>query len=615
MYQTKTLTGLLVLFSSDSNVVHIGNITLSKILDNRYLYVGSVNRFFLRDMESDFELKADIPWQPDDSDRDFCKRMHVDTKCHNFIKVIEKNDENDRLLVCGTNAYVPRCRYYDDYTIQNTEEFKETTGLYKSPFSPGSLNTAIFAYGSLYAGTASDAMKSVIARSIENDDSLNTDLKTLDHDSRWLNDPDFISSFDIGEEVLFFLREIAMEYSNYGKVVYSRVAKVCKKDKGGSNHVLENIWTTFLKARIICAFPGKFPFDFNNIQDTFKISYEENGKTTTIFYAVFTTPENAIPGSAICAYNLTDVNAVFNSGCLEKESAKHAWFPAEEDMIPDPRPGTCVDDSTSHSYNDLLFFKSHTLMSDTNEIGIVQNVTNVMECPVEPDSCQCVEPTTGRQTTQVTTPTKARAYDTSLKSPLYTDHNIPAQSEYPIEITSQDPVTTETSHVIGPPIEPPEHKTIFGVKNDYSVECIAITGWVVVAAVIVIFIIGYFYVTKNRKIERQTEGGMKSSVPATTTSMVQTTPVIPKTTNSQNTQEETPLRREKPPESEKPKNYAASINDRRAVNDQRASSLSQNRRSQPHDSFKDVSGELENIHSNSSHIQYGPTSGGEVAHV
>nr|XP_006814001.1 PREDICTED: semaphorin-6A-like [Saccoglossus kowalevskii] len=542
-----------------SNVVHIGNITLSKILDNRYLYVGSVNRFFLRDMESDFELKADIPWQPDDSDRDFCKRMHVDTKCHNFIKVIEKNDENDRLLVCGTNAYVPRCRYYDDYTIQNTEEFKETTGLYKSPFSPGSLNTAIFAYGSLYAGTASDAMKSVIARSIENDDSLNTDLKTLDHDSRWLNDPDFISSFDIGEEVLFFLREIAMEYSNYGKVVYSRVAKVCKKDKGGSNHVLENIWTTFLKARIICAFPGKFPFDFNNIQDTFKISYEENGKTTTIFYAVFTTPENAIPGSAICAYNLTDVNAVFNSGCLEKESAKHAWFPAEEDMIPDPRPGTCVDDSTSHSYNDLLFFKSHTLMSDTltfvsisiviffrNEIGIVQNVTNVMECPVE---------------------------------------------------------------------QPPEHKTIFGVKNDYSVECIAITGWVVVAAVIVIFIIGYFYVTKNRKIERQTEGGMKSSVPATTTSMVQTTPVIPKTTNSQNTQEETPLRREKPPESEKPKNYAASINDRRAVNDQRASSLSQNRRSQPHDSFKDVSGELENIHSNSSHIQYGPTSGGEVAHV
>ncbi|XP_077863680.1 uncharacterized protein LOC144348053 isoform X2 [Saccoglossus kowalevskii] len=75
-----------------------------------------------------------------------------------------------------------------------------------------------------------------------------------------------------------------------------------------------------------------------------------------------------------------------------------------------------------------------------------------MECPVEPESCQCMEPTTGRQTVQVTTPTRVRLYDTSLKSPLYTDHNIPPQSEYPIEITSQDPVTTETSNIIGPPI-------------------------------------------------------------------------------------------------------------------------------------------------------------------
>ncbi|XP_006811641.1 uncharacterized protein LOC102809661 [Saccoglossus kowalevskii] len=223
---------------------------------------------------------------------------------------------------------------------------------------------------------------------------------------------------------------------------------------------------------------------------------------------------------------------------------------------------------------------------------------------------------------------------------------MPAQSEYPIEITSQDPVTTETSNIIGPPIE---HRTVIGVENDYSVvEGIAIAGLVVavavaVAAVLGIFIIGYFCVARVGKSEhgiccrrgrihvstRQTEEGMKS--PATTSPVVPIVPVTPGVTpvvtpttidseNTKNIQQETPLRREKPPVPQKPKNYAASINDRWAVNDQRASSLSQNRRSQPHESFKDVSGELKYmfIHSNGSHTQQqgiGPTRGGKVAHV
>ena len=60
-------------------------------------------------------------------------------------------------------------------------------------------------------------------------------------------------------------------------------------------------WTTFLKARLNCSLPGDYPFYFNNIQST-SGWHREAGKR--VFYAVFTTPDNAIPGSAICRFVL-----------------------------------------------------------------------------------------------------------------------------------------------------------------------------------------------------------------------------------------------------------------------------------------------------------------------
>lgn len=74
-----------------------------------------------------------------------------------------------------------------------------------------------------------------------------------------------MGSFDIGEYVLFFFRETAVEYINCGKSVYSRVARVCKKDTGGKNILSQN-WATYLKARLNCSIPGEFPFYFNEIR-------------------------------------------------------------------------------------------------------------------------------------------------------------------------------------------------------------------------------------------------------------------------------------------------------------------------------------------------------------
>lgn len=49
------------------------------------------------------------------------------------------------------------------------------------------------------------------------------------------------------------------------QTVYSRVARVCKYDRGGP-HRYRNRWTSFLKSRLNCSVTGDFPFYFNEIR-------------------------------------------------------------------------------------------------------------------------------------------------------------------------------------------------------------------------------------------------------------------------------------------------------------------------------------------------------------
>lgn len=86
-------------------------------------------------------------------------------------------------------------------------------------------------------------------------------------------EPDFVGSYDVGQYVFFFFRETAVEYINCGKSVYSRVARICKRDTGGKNILSQN-WATYLKARLNCSIPGEFPFYFNEIRKYLKINVD-----------------------------------------------------------------------------------------------------------------------------------------------------------------------------------------------------------------------------------------------------------------------------------------------------------------------------------------------------
>ena len=189
-----------------------------------------------------------------------------------------------------------------------------------------------------------------------------------------------MGSFDIGEYVYFFFRETAVEYINCGKAVYSRIARVCKKDVGGKNLLAHN-WATYLKARLNCSISGEFPFYFNEIQSVYQLP---NDKTR--FYATFTTSTNGLIGSAVCSFHINEAQAAFNGKwwCLlvcrinmnnfkiflfqflgkfkEQSSSNSAWLPVLNSRVPDPRPGTCVNDTSNLPDIVLNFIRSHPLM-------------------------------------------------------------------------------------------------------------------------------------------------------------------------------------------------------------------------------------------------------------
>ncbi|KAM4039748.1 semaphorin-6D isoform 3-T3 [Anomaloglossus baeobatrachus] len=304
-----------------------------------------------------------LTWRSGQPDRKNCamKGKHKD-ECHNYIKVfVPRNDE--MIFVCGTNAFNPMCRYYRLSTLEYDGE--EISGLARCPFDARQTNVALFADGKLYSATMADfqASDAVIYRSMGDGFAL----RTIKYDSKWLKEPHFLHAIEYGNYIYFFFREIAVEHNNLGKAVHSRVARICKNDLGGSQRVLEKHWTSFVKARLNCSVPGDSFFYFDVLQSITDI-IEINGVPTVV--GVFTTQLNSIPGSAVCAFTMDDIEKVFRGRFKEQKTPDSVWTAVPEDKVPKPRPGCCARHGSGEGYKSstefpdetLAFIKSHPLM-------------------------------------------------------------------------------------------------------------------------------------------------------------------------------------------------------------------------------------------------------------
>ncbi|XP_026233757.1 sema domain, transmembrane domain (TM), and cytoplasmic domain, (semaphorin) 6D, like isoform X3 [Anabas testudineus] len=338
---------------------------MTKIQDT--LFIAGRDQVYLVSLRESYRNEIipyrKLTWRSGQADREMCavKGKHRD-ECHNFIKVLVPRSD-DLVFICGTNGFNPMCRYY---RLDNLElDGEEINGLARCPFDSKQTNVALFAEGKLYSATVADfqASDSVIYRSMGDGSAL----RTIKYDSKWLKEPHFLHAAEYGNYVYFFYREIAVEHSNLGKVVYSRVARICKNDVGGSQRVLEKHWTSFVKARLNCSVPGESFFYFDVLQSITDI-ININGVPSVV--GVFTTQMNSIPGSAVCAFSMADIEKVFWGRFKEQKTPDSVWTPFPEEKLPKPRPGCCAGHGPAASFKSsvefpddtLQFIKSHPLM-------------------------------------------------------------------------------------------------------------------------------------------------------------------------------------------------------------------------------------------------------------
>lgn len=97
----------------------------------------------------------------------------------------------------------------------------------------------------------------------------------------------YINLFLIVKSILVKRFKRGLIYLN--QVVFSRVARVCKNDNGGSPRVLERYWTSFLKARLNCSVPGDSFFYFDVLQSLTNVM-QINHRPAVL--GVFTTQAN-----------------------------------------------------------------------------------------------------------------------------------------------------------------------------------------------------------------------------------------------------------------------------------------------------------------------------------
>ncbi|XP_023278220.1 semaphorin-7A [Seriola lalandi dorsalis] len=250
--------------------------------------------------------------------------------CENVITVIEKFQ--DSLFVCGTNGHKPQCwKLFSSVNNQSHEIVESYEGTGISPFVYTQNSLSITVDGDLYAAAPLGADRSSLQ--FRRKAGSRTNVWMYDN---WVSEPTFISVSWVkrkedpeNDKIYIFFREKNSDHSPEADPWISRVARVCKVDEGGSKRFFQNMWTSFLKARLVCGFPVESLY-FSRLQDIY-VMHAEDWHDTRV-YALFTSSWNS---TAVCIYSIRMIEEIFETSS----------FKGYNKDIPTPRPGTCVPNS------------------------------------------------------------------------------------------------------------------------------------------------------------------------------------------------------------------------------------------------------------------------------
>ncbi|XP_034443600.1 semaphorin-7A [Hippoglossus hippoglossus] len=310
--------------------------------DSADMYVGG----------TDFVLKLDM----DDNNikekfllKTSGQKMCQEGSCENVITVIEMFQ--DSMFVCGTNGLKPQCwKLFSSVNNQSHEivESYEGTGISPPVYTQNSLSLTVD--GDLYAAASVDTDRSSLQFRRKAGKRANVWMY-----DNWVSEPTFISASWVKqiedpdqEKIYIFFREKNSDHSPEADPWISRVARVCKVDEGGSKRFFQNMWTSFLKARLVCGFPDESLY-FNRLLDIFVI-HADDWRNTRV-YALFSSSWNS---TAVCIYSMGQIEEIF----------ENSTFKGYDKDIPKPRPGTCVKNSKSLPLPTVKMVKDYPEMTD-----------------------------------------------------------------------------------------------------------------------------------------------------------------------------------------------------------------------------------------------------------
>uniref|UniRef100_A0A3B3Y7G2 Sema domain-containing protein n=1 Tax=Poecilia mexicana TaxID=48701 RepID=A0A3B3Y7G2_9TELE len=350
-YQYPGFQGLL----QDNDTLRLGLDFQRMLRINHILYIAARDHVFavnLTTASEEFVPQLKLTWRSKDVSKCTVRGKNSD-ECYNYVKVlVPRNDET--LFACGTNAFNPTCRNYKMTSLEQVGE--EVVGQARCPFESIQSNVGLFAGGDFYSATMTDFLASdaVIYRSLGEGRPV---LRTVKYDSKWLREPHFLHAIDYGNYVYFFLSEIAVEYTALGKV------------RARVKSLFHNETICLCQARLNCSVPGDSFFYFDVLQSLTNV-LQINQRPAVV--GVFTTQSNSIPGSAVCAFYMDDIEKVFNGKFKEQRTSDSSWTPVPDEQVPRPRPGTCAGDGPASDYKSsvqfpdemLTFIKSYPLMDE-----------------------------------------------------------------------------------------------------------------------------------------------------------------------------------------------------------------------------------------------------------
>ena len=292
------------------------------VFHNR-VYVGAADHIY--SFGRDLTLEESVNIDPQADKFEICTKFgegglaNSEPECRNFIRVIqqvpsgfETNAVDQRqIMVCGTNAFFPKCTIHESASLSNFSFM--TSNEDDAGYSPHSNSDPIVALlasnGRFFSATLFQAFQPQrtigMARNPLGGDSL-FHVRAPTSDPLWFNKPEFVSTYEIGDHIYFFIREPAYEVDNGQSIIYSRAIRICKNDDGQDSSNENTPFLTYQKARMTCSYGGErgsIPYNYDNLESTFLW----NGSTQApTLYGIFSSPDNGPEGGAICKFSFDE---------------------------------------------------------------------------------------------------------------------------------------------------------------------------------------------------------------------------------------------------------------------------------------------------------------------